>query len=46
MTTFTIPGNESKVEAAKVKAKAWLDGDKKTKAIIASAVPLSKLYLI
>ncbi|KAE9390688.1 hypothetical protein BT96DRAFT_1002063 [Gymnopus androsaceus JB14] len=46
MTTFTIPGNENKVEATKQKAKAWLDDDKKTKAIIARAVPLSKLYLI
>ncbi|KAE9394386.1 hypothetical protein BT96DRAFT_943217 [Gymnopus androsaceus JB14] len=38
--------NEVKVEAAKQKAKDWLDGNKKTKTIIARAVPLSKLYLI
>ncbi|KAE9388507.1 hypothetical protein BT96DRAFT_1004115 [Gymnopus androsaceus JB14] len=46
MITFTIPGHEVKVEAAKQKAKDWLDGNKKTKAIIARAVLLSKLYHI
>ncbi|KAE9408506.1 hypothetical protein BT96DRAFT_808109 [Gymnopus androsaceus JB14] len=46
LTMFTIPGNEAEVKLAQQKAKDWLNGDKKTRAVIARAVPLSKLYLV
>ncbi|KAE9398523.1 hypothetical protein BT96DRAFT_793453, partial [Gymnopus androsaceus JB14] len=46
LTTFTIPGNKSEVKLAQQKAKVWLNGNKKTQAVIARAVPPSKLYLV
>ncbi|KAJ3711567.1 hypothetical protein C8R42DRAFT_595741 [Lentinula raphanica] len=45
-STIRIPGNEAKVQAAKDRARVWLEGDKKALAIIAKAVPVEKLYLL
>ncbi|KAJ3709800.1 hypothetical protein C8R42DRAFT_649202 [Lentinula raphanica] len=45
-STFRIPGNEAEVQAARDKAKGWLEGDKKALAIIVRAVPVEKLYLL
>ncbi|KAJ3830787.1 hypothetical protein F5878DRAFT_668372 [Lentinula raphanica] len=45
-TTIRIPGNEAEVQAARDKAKIWLDGDKKALAIIAKAVPVEKLHVL
>ncbi|KAJ3758614.1 hypothetical protein EV360DRAFT_70166 [Lentinula raphanica] len=46
LSTFRIPGNEAEVQAAREKAKVWLEGDKKALAIIVKAVPVERLYLL
>ncbi|KAJ3753955.1 hypothetical protein EV360DRAFT_74093 [Lentinula raphanica] len=38
--------DEAEVQAAKDRARVWLEGDKKALAIIAKAVPVEKLYLL
>ncbi|KAJ3754930.1 hypothetical protein EV360DRAFT_86370 [Lentinula raphanica] len=45
-STFRIPGNEGEVQAAREKAKTWLDGDKKALAIIVKSVPVEKLHIL
>ncbi|KAJ3761746.1 hypothetical protein EV360DRAFT_37181, partial [Lentinula raphanica] len=45
-STIRIPGNEAEVQAARDRAKVWLEGDKKALAIIVKAVPVEKLYLL
>ncbi|KAJ3722486.1 hypothetical protein C8R42DRAFT_641850 [Lentinula raphanica] len=45
-TTIRIPGNEAEVQAARDRAKVWLEGDKKALAIIVKAVPVERLYLL
>ncbi|KAJ7142188.1 hypothetical protein C8R46DRAFT_917570, partial [Mycena filopes] len=44
--TFTIPGNETVVAAAKKSAEVWLAGDKKAHALIVKAVPSEKLFVV
>ncbi|KAJ3726151.1 hypothetical protein C8R42DRAFT_708187 [Lentinula raphanica] len=45
-STFRIPGNKAEVQAAREKAKTWLDGDKKALAIIVKSVPVEKLHIL
>ncbi|KAJ7606387.1 hypothetical protein DFH06DRAFT_1251254 [Mycena polygramma] len=44
--TFTMPGNEAAVDAAKKDAAAWLAADKKALSLIVKAIPSAKLYLV